>query len=176
MTNQTLRRSWIPGVRGRAGAAVLAMAVMLAAVVLATGSAQAQTYTTFNATGAGTGENQGTVATSINTAGTIAGFYIDGSNVNHGFVRATNGTITGFEAPGAGTEAKQGTTPLILRERSRGLTTTQVAYGTASCAPTPAPSLNLAPQVQAPSRARGLTPSASTLRASFQGYILTRSG
>jgi uncharacterized repeat protein (TIGR03803 family) len=66
-------------------------------------------FTTFDAAGAGTGENQGTIPTSINTAGTIAGFYVDGSNVNHGFVRATNGTITGFEAPDAGTGAKQGT-------------------------------------------------------------------
>jgi uncharacterized repeat protein (TIGR03803 family) len=74
-----------------------------------TAPAGSSRFTTFDAAGAGTGKNEGTVPTSINTAGTIAGFYIDGSNVNHGFVRAANGTITGFEAADAGTGTKQGT-------------------------------------------------------------------
>jgi uncharacterized repeat protein (TIGR03803 family) len=73
-----------------------------------TAPAGSNRFTTFDAAGAGTGENEGTVATSINTAGTIAGFYIDSSNVNHGFVRATSGTITEFETADAGTGAKQG--------------------------------------------------------------------
>jgi hypothetical protein len=58
------------------------------------------TFTTFEAAGAGTGTFQGTVGISINTAGAIAGMYVDASNVYHGFVRAANGTIADFEAPG----------------------------------------------------------------------------
>src|ERR1039458_7162610 len=45
MTNSTQHRSWIPGIRGRAAGAALALAIMLVPAVLATGSAQAQTYT-----------------------------------------------------------------------------------------------------------------------------------
>jgi hypothetical protein len=67
------------------------------------------TITTFNAPGAGTAKNQGTVAEGINTAGTIAGQYFDSGGVHHGFVRATTGTITTFNAPGAGTGIGQGT-------------------------------------------------------------------
>src|ERR1700691_5763045 len=66
------------------------------------------TFTTFDAPGAGTANAQGTFAQSINE-GAIAGFYIDGSGVYHGFVRAAGGTITTFDAPGAGTAAGQGT-------------------------------------------------------------------
>jgi predicted membrane protein len=67
------------------------------------------TITTFDAPGAGTGTYEGTEPIGINTAGDIAGFYIDSSGVHHGFVRVTNGTITSFDAPGAGTGAGQGT-------------------------------------------------------------------
>jgi len=38
---------------------------------------------------------------SINTAGEIAGTYTDASGGRHGFVRATDGTITSFDGPGA---------------------------------------------------------------------------
>ena len=37
------------------------------------------------------------------------GFYLDASNVYHGFVRATDGTITTFSASDAGTGPFQGT-------------------------------------------------------------------
>ncbi len=37
----------------------------------------------------------------INPAGAITGFYVDPNHVNHGFVRAPDGTITTFDAPGA---------------------------------------------------------------------------
>ncbi|MGB8903392.1 MAG: hypothetical protein WCC88_06395, partial [Candidatus Sulfotelmatobacter sp.] len=69
------------------------------------------TITTFEAPGAGKkgAAGQGTLAFCINATGNIAGGYTDASNVNHGFVRAANGTITAFEAPGAGTGALQGT-------------------------------------------------------------------
>ena len=60
------------------------------------------TFTEFDASGAGTGKNQGTQALSIDTAGDIAGTYMDSSHLYHGFVRAPSGTITTFDIPGAG--------------------------------------------------------------------------
>jgi len=72
--------------------------------------------TTFNAKGAGTGANQGTIGANINPAGAIAGDYLDGSNVWHGFVRAPDGAITPFDVPGAGTGFHQGT--LIASEEA----------------------------------------------------------
>src|SRR5271165_2844222 len=66
---------------------------------------------TFDAPGAGTGAGQGTFAFSINQWGTIAGFYLDKSNVYHGFVRTERGHITTFDVSGAGTGAFQGTLP-----------------------------------------------------------------
>jgi hypothetical protein len=37
---------------------------------------------------------------------------VDASDVNHGFVRASDGTITTFDVPDAGTGPFQGTIPL----------------------------------------------------------------
>jgi hypothetical protein len=37
---------------------------------------------------------------------------VDASDVNHGFVHASDGTITTFDVPGAGTGPGQGTIPL----------------------------------------------------------------
>jgi hypothetical protein len=71
----------------------------------------AQTITTFDAPGAGTGFFEGTFANSMNPAGVITGFYTDTSSVAHGFLRATDGIITTFDAPGAGTGSFQGTNP-----------------------------------------------------------------
>jgi len=45
------------------------------------------TITKFDAPGAGTAPNQGTVAVAINPEGAITGFYYDASDVSHGFVR-----------------------------------------------------------------------------------------
>jgi hypothetical protein len=42
--------------------------------------------TTFDAPGAGTGLGQGTVPATINPPGAIVGFYLDASNVYHGFL------------------------------------------------------------------------------------------
>ena len=70
--------------------------------------------TTFDAPGAGTGPGQGTIPYAINLGSTIAGFYLDASNVYHGFLRAAGGTITTFDAPGAGTGPFQGTQPLSM--------------------------------------------------------------
>jgi hypothetical protein len=43
--------------------------------------------TRFDAPGAGTGFNQGTIPLGINPTGVITGFYIDKHSVNHGFLR-----------------------------------------------------------------------------------------
>ncbi|MGB2592326.1 MAG: chitobiase/beta-hexosaminidase C-terminal domain-containing protein [Candidatus Acidiferrum sp.] len=73
-------------------------------------SGSAPTFTTFDASGAGTGSLQGTMGVSINAAGDIAGVYLTAPNVAHGFVRAgATGTITEFNAPDAGTTLNQGT-------------------------------------------------------------------
>jgi hypothetical protein len=60
---------------------------------------------TFDAPGADTTPNDfnGTVPTSINTEGVIAGYYISPTNVLYGFLRAPDGKFTSFEAPGADT-------------------------------------------------------------------------
>src|SRR5438874_695794 len=69
----------------------------------------AQTITTFDAPGAGTGPGQGTYATNIAPSGPIIGFSRDANDVRHGFVRSQDGSFTIFDAPGAGTAAGQGT-------------------------------------------------------------------
>ena len=51
---------------------------------------------------------QGTSAVGIDTAGDVAGVYLDANGVSHGFVRSASGTITPFDAPGAGTQKNQG--------------------------------------------------------------------
>jgi hypothetical protein len=48
----------------------------------------------------------------INDAGTVLGLLNDGFDINRGFVRAANGTVTVFDAPGAGKGNFQGTVPL----------------------------------------------------------------
>src|SRR6266545_784989 len=59
--------------------------------------------TTFDAPDAGNvpGSLQGTLPWGINTNGEITGFYIDGTNVVHGFVRDKHGAIVEFDVPGA---------------------------------------------------------------------------
>ena len=44
---------------------------------------------------------QGTEPLTINPSGAIAGFVVDSSNVNHGFVRAHDGTVTTFDPAGS---------------------------------------------------------------------------
>src|SRR3989454_161935 len=81
-------------------------------IALAISTTAAQTITTFDAPGAGTGPGQGTFVVSpliINPNGAIAGYYTDSAFVNHGFLRDQNGSFTTFDAPGAGTGADQGT-------------------------------------------------------------------
>ena len=87
---------------------LLPAATILVAVAMSI-TLSAQTITTFDAPGGGTGAFQGTYATNINPFGTIIGFSPDANNVRHGFVRSQDGTITIFDAPGAGTGPGQGT-------------------------------------------------------------------
>ncbi len=67
--------------------------------------------TTFDIPGAGTtpGQTQGTFVETINVWGAITGQYVDNGGVNHGFVRAPDGTITTFDIPGAATGPGEGT-------------------------------------------------------------------
>jgi hypothetical protein len=51
-----------------------------------------------------------TLSLAINPAGAITGFYVDASNMVHGFLRAPDGTITTVDAPGA----DQGTVALSV--------------------------------------------------------------
>jgi len=77
-------------------------------------------FTAFDISGAGTAANQGTFPqffSALNLAGASTGFYIDASNVYHGFVRAPNGEITTFDVPGAGTGAIQGTYPYSINKK-----------------------------------------------------------
>src|SRR5215813_3375731 len=69
----------------------------------------AQTITTFDAPGAGTGAFQGTYALAIDPSETIVGFIRDANEVRHGFIRSQDGSFTIFDAPGAGTGFGQGT-------------------------------------------------------------------
>jgi hypothetical protein len=68
-------------------------------------SAQNQ-FITFDVPGSGTDAFQGTAPVAINPAGAIAGGYTDANNVDHGFLRAADGTTTAFDVAGASTDAK----------------------------------------------------------------------
>jgi len=56
--------------------------------------------------------------TGINLQGAIVGSFNDGYTINHGFLRAPNGSITTFDAPGAGAGvgSNQGTAPLGITD------------------------------------------------------------
>ena len=73
------------------------------------------TITKFDAPGAGNAPPpfpEGTTPQGINPGGVITGFYSDVNFVGHGFLRASDGTITTLDAPGAGSSAGTGTFPL----------------------------------------------------------------
>lgn len=72
------------------------------------------TFASFDVTGAGTTALEGTIPTSINAIGDVAGIYITTGNVSHGFARTSAGAITPFDASGAGTTMNQGTFPLSI--------------------------------------------------------------
>ena len=64
-------------------------------------AAHAQTFIFFDVPGAGGGFVQGTFPQTLNDADQIAGFYNDASDVSHGFLRDSDGTIITFDGPGA---------------------------------------------------------------------------
>ncbi len=75
-------------------------------------SADGTTYTTINDPNEGTsedayGKKQGTIPVVMNASGVIAGYYIDSSSVQHGFVRSASGTYTTIDPPGVGTCVNQ---------------------------------------------------------------------
>src|SRR5579871_2120027 len=69
------------------------------------------TYITFDAPGAGTGLDEGTVPYCINGLGVIAGYYFDSSRTAHGFIRDAAGNFTTVDVPGAGSA---GTWPISI--------------------------------------------------------------
>jgi hypothetical protein len=84
----------------------ISMTAVYLSVTLAITVQTSAKITTFNVKGAGTGADQGTIALGINVRGSIVGYYVDSSGVDHGFLRAPNGTITTFDPKGsAGTTA-----------------------------------------------------------------------
>ena len=75
-------------------------------------SADGTTYTVINDPSAGTtedanGKKQGTTPIAMNASGVIAGYYIDSSSVQHGFVRSASGTYTAIDPTGVGTCVNQ---------------------------------------------------------------------
>ncbi len=62
--------------------------------------AQTHGFVPIDAPGAGTLQNQGTIASVINQNGVVAGYYNDSEYAYHGFVRSAQGVITEFDAPG----------------------------------------------------------------------------
>jgi len=69
-------------------------------------------FTEFDAPGADTSPGLGTIVAGVDgitPAGVIAGFYVDSSNVAHGYLRARDGGFTTFDVSGAGTGPGQGT-------------------------------------------------------------------
>jgi hypothetical protein len=97
--------------RGLVRIAVLCLCLLF---IVATPAWPQATFTTIDVPGAGTGVLEGTIGFSINANGDIAGIYLVGGNVAHGFLRAADGTITKFDAPNAGTGRNQGTFPFSI--------------------------------------------------------------
>jgi probable HAF family extracellular repeat protein len=77
-------------------------------VLVMVGQASAQRIITFDAPGADTTPNDfnGTFPTSINIEGVVAGYYVDSTNVYHGFLRSPDGKFISLDAPGADTTAQ----------------------------------------------------------------------
>ena len=93
-------------------AAGLALAVVIG---LASAGAFAQTgFTTINATGAGTGAQQGTAVTAVDAAGDITGVYVDTNNALHCFVLPAGGSIANCDVSGAGSSVGEGTFPTTI--------------------------------------------------------------
>jgi hypothetical protein len=88
---------------------------ILATATLAHPQGGGKSFTVFDVPGAGTGMLQGTIPLGINAAGDVTGFYVVAPNVAHGFMRASDGTMTApIDAPDAGTGFGQGTFPISI--------------------------------------------------------------
>ena len=91
---------------------ILLLILLICLVMAAWPQAQPQWWQqkiiTFDAPGAGTGAGQGTQPNAVNSAGVVAGWYLDDNNVWYGFLRTPDGKIITFSAPGAGTGTYQG--------------------------------------------------------------------
>jgi hypothetical protein len=81
--------------------AIVAIVLGFLALAPAVSAGQSSSIITFDGPGAGTGLYQGTLATGMNSKGTIVGTVITSSNKTYGFIRQTNGKITKVEYPGA---------------------------------------------------------------------------
>jgi len=83
------------------------IAVICLCFVFAAGASAQQpdtstpTFTAFEVPGAATGASQGTFGAGLNTAGAMAGVFVDANNLQNGFVRnPTSGAMTTFGVPG----------------------------------------------------------------------------
>jgi hypothetical protein len=78
------------------------------------------TMKTYDARGAGTNANQGTVVNAINGNGDITGTVIDRGGLAHGFVRSAAGKLVVFDAPGAGTAVQgEGTYSFVVNVKGQ---------------------------------------------------------
>src|ERR1039458_10624569 len=110
MTNHiTFDQFWVA--LRRRGALALCLALCMLGLGLglsATADDHKATIITFDAPGAGKGAGQGTIAFGHDARGAIMGYYLDASNVYHGFLRTPDGRFTTIDVPGAGTGEYQG--------------------------------------------------------------------
>jgi hypothetical protein len=67
------------------------------------------TFTEFDAPGAGSDVDQGTLPLGINEQGDVSGTVVDSNYVMHGYIRSASGSFTVFDVPGAGSGEGQGT-------------------------------------------------------------------
>lgn len=74
----------------------------------------AQTITTFEVAGSGTGGAEGTLVSNINTAGTMVGAYIDAGGVSHPYLRTSDGVDTAFVVPNSGTGKGEGSGAIAI--------------------------------------------------------------
>src|SRR2546429_9209413 len=89
---------------------LLALVVCLATLGLGlSATARQPTFTTFDAPGAGTGADQGTIPFDITPTGEITGFTRDAAYAHHGSDRARTAAIAVSTAPDPGTATGQAT-------------------------------------------------------------------
>jgi uncharacterized membrane protein len=74
-------------------------------------AAQTPSFVFFDAPGAGSGDEQGTVSAALNQSGVVTGHYVDSARATHGFLRQGNGVIVEFDAPGL-----TNTTPVAIND------------------------------------------------------------